>query len=181
MPSWSSYSGFTCCSAVSFMSLKTRKSSVFKTNQENIMVSCNLQFIQSQNKEFLLAKVLKFPTAIMLGSDRLREGRSMPVSFEKDQEEERSFLLRKAVCCHRRHTCLSNCPASQPTNSRLLGEQGQFHLFPFLLFKGDFLKTGRLVTIVELWLPRGLYISKHEGICVAIKHSTFPNQYNFLN
>lgn len=61
------------------------------------MVSCNLQLIQSQNKEFLLAKVLKFPTSIMLGSDRLREGCSTLVSFEKDQEEERSFLLRKAA------------------------------------------------------------------------------------
>lgn len=146
MPSWSSYGGFTCCSVVSFMSLKTRKSSVFKTNQENIKVSCNLQLIQSQNEEFLLAKVLKFPTPIMLGSDRLREGCSMLVSFEKDQEEERSFLLRKTALrpaaatedSHRRHTCLSNCPASQPSNSRPLGEQGRFHLFPFLLFKGDF-------------------------------------------
>lgn len=86
----------------------------------------------------------------------------------------------EAGCRCRRHTCLSNCPASQPSNSRLLGEQEQFYLFPFLLFKGDFVKTVQLVTIVELWLPRGLYISKHEGICVAIKHATCPNHFIFL-
>ena len=84
------------------------------------------------------------------------------------------------LICLRRHTCLSNCPASQPSNGRLLGEQEQFYLFPFLLFKGDFVKTVQLVTIVELWLPRGLYISKHEGICVAIKHATCPNHFIFL-
>lgn len=61
------------------------------------MVSCNLQLIQSQNEEFLLAKVFKFPIPRILGSGRLREGCSMLVSFEKDQEEERGFLLRKTA------------------------------------------------------------------------------------
>lgn len=129
---------------LSFMNIKTRKCSGFKTEREKYHVSCNVQLIQSQNWNFLLAKVLEFQMPPSLGSGCLREGRAKLVSFVKDQEEPGSSLLQKtappaAGCWCRRHTCLSDCPASQPSNSRLLGERGQFHLFPSLLFKGDFL------------------------------------------
>lgn len=107
-------------------------------------VYCNAQLIQSQNENFLLAKVLDLQ---ILTTHRL-------VSFVKDQEEKRSFLLwwvaLRLAAGAEDTPVLPTVQLPSPSNSRLLGEQGQFYLSSFLLFKGDFLKTVQLVTIVEL-------------------------------
>lgn len=108
------------------------------------------------------------------------------MSFEKDQEEKSSFLPQQTALRLAAATEATPVfPTVQPPSPQTAGHEeseGSFIYFPFFSSKVIFLKkTVQLVTIGELWLPRGLDVSKHEGICVAIKHATFPNQYIFFN
>ena len=128
-----------------------RKGSVLpsKHRVRSYHVYCNAQLIQSQNENFLLAKILDFQILTPLSQAGCLCKRPGGVK-KKKKKLVPTGDGPEAGCRCRRHTCLSNCPASQPSNSRLVGEQEQFYLFPVLLFNGDFVKTVQLVTMVEL-------------------------------
>lgn len=87
-------------------------------------VYCNAQLIQSQNENFLLAKVLDLQ---ILTTHRL-------VSFVKDQEEKRSFLLWWAalrLAAGAEDTPVLPTPASQPLKQQA-ARRARAILFIFL-------------------------------------------------